>query len=105
MAPPWVATPTSDFARTGHTLCLAFPRFAYWADFLVGRDPGEPWFALGSLLGVAGLALRLARHEQSWSAELAPAAEGTEVRLTLSARYFPALLRERADRIASLLGG
>jgi cytochrome c biogenesis protein ResB len=82
---------------------LAFPRYVYWADLLVGRDPGLPWFTLGAILGVAGLALRLARHEQSWAAEIAPAPSGSELRLTLSARYFPGLLRERADRLAAAL--
>jgi cytochrome c biogenesis protein ResB len=81
---------------------VAFPRLSYWADLIVGRDPGLPWFVLGCTLGVFGLAVRFGRHEQSWSAELQRAADGTELRLTLSARYFPALLRDRADRVARL---
>ncbi len=84
---------------------VAFPRLGYWADLIVGRDPGLPWFVLGCTLGVFGLAVRFGRHEQSWSAELQSVADGTEVRLTLSARYFPALLRDRADRVARLAMG
>lgn len=84
---------------------VAFPRYAYWADLLVGRDPGLFWFTLGSILAVAGLAVRFGRHEQSWVAEIVPAGSGSEVRLTLSARYLPALLRIRADRVAAALKG
>lgn len=79
---------------------LAFPELLRWASFVVGRDPGIPWFAAGAFLSIAGLAARLAGHERAWRAELTPAGERTRVRLTLSARYFPALLREKAERMA-----
>jgi hypothetical protein len=84
---------------------VRFPRFVYWADLLVGRDPGVPWFTAGALLGIAGLALRLAFHERTAEVEVVPAGDAVEVRLTVSARWFPALLRERADRAAAFLEG
>lgn len=84
---------------------IAFPSLRYWLELLVSRDPGLPWFTLGALLGVGGLALRFGWHEQSWRATLRPDGAGTRLELVLSARYFPALLEERAERVARALGG
>jgi cytochrome c biogenesis protein ResB len=83
---------------------VAFPALRYWADFIVGKDPGLPWFALGALLCIAGLAVRFTWHEQAWRATFLPAGSGTRIDLTLSVRYFPALLEDRAERIARALG-
>jgi cytochrome c biogenesis protein ResB len=82
---------------------VAFDDLALWADFLVGRDPGLPWFAAGALLGILGLVARFARSEQAWQVALRAAGEGADVDVTISARYFPALLEERAERIAAAL--
>lgn len=80
---------------------VAFRGLAAWLDLVVARDPGLPWFAAGSLLGIAGLALRLGRYEQSWRARLSPDGAETTVELTVSSRYFPALLEQRASRLAA----
>jgi cytochrome c biogenesis protein ResB len=83
---------------------VAFPSLRYWLELLVSRDPGLPWFAVGALLAIAGLAVRFGWHEQAWRATLRPSGEGTRLDLVVSARYFPALLQERAERIERALG-
>lgn len=82
---------------------VAFPSLRYWLELLVSRDPGLPWFALGAFLAIGGLAVRFTWHEQAWRATLRPHGERTRLDLVLSARYFPALLEERAERVARAL--
>lgn len=82
---------------------VAFPSLQHWVGLVVSKDPGLPWFAAGALLGVAGLTLRLVGHERAWTASLRAHGSATDVEVALSARYFPALLAERADRVWAAL--
>lgn len=81
---------------------VTFDGYRYWLDFIVGRDPGIAWFALGSLLAVAGLAVRYSLHERAWRVTVAARADGgSDVDFVLSARYLPVALERAAERIAA----
>lgn len=82
---------------------VAFRSLSYWADFVVGKDPGFPWVAAGASLIILGLAVRLGWREQAWQASVVPEGQGSRIAFTVSARYFPAFLEERAELLAQKL--
>src|SRR5512141_1713463 len=82
-------------------LRIAFPSLAYWADFVVSRDPGLGWIAAGSGLIALGLAVRFLLHPEAVRVTVARTAGGARLELTLSAQYFPALAEQRAESIAA----
>ena len=89
---------TSD----GYT--VAFPALSYWAGFQVSRDKGLVFFALGSLIGTVGIALRLAFPDQSVRVEWDPWENGARLRVLASTRFFPALHEEQIERLVARLG-
>ncbi len=84
---------------------VAFPALSYWAGFRVSRDRGLAFFALGSLVGAIGLALRLAFPDQSVRLEWAACDNGARLRVLASTRFFPALHEEQVERLVASLKG
>lgn len=94
----------SDVTRAGG-YSVALPSLRYWAGFVVARDEGLVFFAVGSLLGSLGVALRFAFPDQSIRLEWEPASSaGVTVRLLASSRFFPALHEEQVDRLVARIG-
>lgn len=82
---------------------VGFPSLSYWAGFQVSRDRGLAFFALGSLIGSVGLALRLAFPDQSVRIEWEPWDNGARLRVLASTRFFPALHEEQAEALVQRL--
>ncbi|MBI5527435.1 MAG: cytochrome c biogenesis protein ResB [Deltaproteobacteria bacterium] len=82
---------------------VAFNGLRYWVSFVVSRDLGLPWFAIGSALIAAGLAARFLFYPEAVRVDAEVAGAGSALTVTLSARYFPALNAERAGRLASVI--
>jgi hypothetical protein len=80
---------------------VGFASLRYWAGFVMARDGGLVFLAAGSLLAALGLALRLAQPDQIVRALFTPIAGGTELRLTASTRFFPALFEDWVDELAA----
>ncbi|MBW2733958.1 MAG: cytochrome c biogenesis protein ResB [Deltaproteobacteria bacterium] len=80
-------------------LRIRFSSLGYWAHFLVTRDPGLWFFTLASALITLGLAIRFLLDPQVAQIQLVEAPGGVHLNLVLSARYFPALMEERAKRL------
>jgi hypothetical protein len=82
---------------------VRFDDVRYWAEFLVGRDRGLWAFGAGCLLVAAGLAVRFGFDPRAVRIAAAPAGGGSRLELVSSARWFPALNEERAERLAGLI--
>ncbi len=78
---------------------VSFPALRYWADFLVGRDLGLWWIAFGAGLVSLGLGARFLFDPQTIHITATPRRGGTSLVVSVSARYFPALNEERAERL------
>jgi hypothetical protein len=84
---------------------VSFPSLRYWADFMLGRDAGLPWIAVGGALIALGLGVRFLVDPQVVRAAASPSGHGTRLDLLVTARYFPALNAERARALLERLAG
>lgn len=92
-------------AATLGAVRVSFHGLRYWADFMLGRDAGLPWIAVGGALIALGLGLRFLVDPQVVRAAASPSAQGTRLELLVTARYFPALNAERARVLRERLAG
>lgn len=99
--------PRGEAATIG-ALRVSFHGLRYWADFVLGRDGGLWWIAVGGAFVALGLGLRFMLDPQLVRAVATASDGGTRLDILASARYFPALNAERAralqEGLASRLG-
>lgn len=82
-------------------LTLAFADLKYWAYFRLVKDLGVPIIFWGFIVGTLGLTVRFFFYERKIRMKISPYQDGSKVVLSGQSRYFPFLLKEELEKVAS----